>query len=221
MVLHKFIKIVLLSGCFFSLNAYSQVAKEAEWKLRKSEEGIQIYTRHTDKAAIDELKIVSVMHCSMSSLVALIIDVDNFPKWIYACKEAKVLQQVNATEQFQYQLINIPSPFSDRDAVIHFTISQDSKTKVVHTHSLAAPSYIPVIEGLVRLPVFDGAYQLTPLPNGDIQVVYNLLIDPGGYIPDWVVNLTLITGPYKSTLSMREELKKPKYAQAKVSFIKD
>jgi len=213
---------------FFSQTTFSQSpekdhseSKKEEWRLRKNENGIRIYSRRPAGSDVDEFRVISVMHGSLSSIVAVIMDANHYPDWIYACVQSKVLQQVNATEQYQYQVIDVPTPFSDRDAVVHFTLWQDVKTKSVYTHSVAAPNFIPAKNGLVRLPVFDATYQLIPQSNGDVEVIYSLRTDPGGYLPDWLVNWTIVTGPYQTTLKMQEQVKKPEYVNSKLSFIQE
>jgi len=167
-----------------SLYSFAQQSKKEEWHLRKSENGINIYTRRLPGASIDELKTIYTVHASLSSIAAVLLDANSYPEWIYACEEGKILTQVTPTDQYQYQKMDVPAPFTDRDAVIHFTLWQDSVTQIVHTRSLAVPEYIPKKEGIVRLPVFDASYQLIPQANGNVQVIYMLRMDPGGYIPD-------------------------------------
>ena len=98
---------------------------------------------------------------------------------------------------------------------------QDSVTKNVFTNSTAEPDFIPETDGRVRVPVYIAEYQLTPTPNGQVDVSYRLRLDPGGKIPDWMVNLFIIKGPYESTLKMRERIETGKYNGAKFSFLKE
>ncbi|MFI5135381.1 MAG: START domain-containing protein [Chitinophagales bacterium] len=203
------------------LLTFAQSGGADDWQLRKDEKGIKVYSRHVDGHDIDQLKVVSVMHGSLSSIAAVIMDVNHYPDWIYSCKEGKLLKQVSPTEQYQYQRIGAPYPFSDRDAAIHFTISQDPTTKVISTRSVAVPDYVPENKDLVRLPVFDASYELTPLLNGDVQVVYMLQIDPGGYIPSWLVNATIISGPFESTVKMQKQIEKTEYQNRKLPFIQE
>lgn len=220
----------LILTCFslFSSNSFCQplpmddaTGDKGDWKLRKQENGIQVYTRDVDGASLDQLRVISYMNASLSSIVAVIMDANRFSEWIYSCAESKILKQIDTMDQYQYEVIDIPAPFSDRDAVIHFTLWQDKKTKVVYTHSVATPDFIPKKDGLVRLPVFDGVYQLIPLTDGKVEIIYTLQTDPGGYIPDWLVNWTIVTGPYQSTLKMQAQVKKPEYAEKKLSFIEE
>jgi hypothetical protein len=52
-------------------------------------------------------------------------------------------------------------------------------------------------------------------------VQYELRVDPAGSLPAWLVNMLSSKGPYESFLNLKTQLLKPKYANAKFSFITD
>jgi len=202
--------------------SFAQPSPNAQdWKVRKEENGITVYSRHEDGVSIDEIKVVNTVHASLSAIVAVLLDVPHYPDWIFRCTEGKILKEVSDSEQYQYQVNDGPYPVSDRDVVVHFTVWQDPKTKIVYTHSVGVPDYIPKDEDAVRMPLFDGGYQLIPLGNGDVQVVYTLMLDPGGSIPDWIVNKMISSGPYETQLKMKGQVEKAEYQNQKFSFIKD
>lgn len=211
--------------CFLFLvnpiTSSAQSHKKEEWRIRKNEKGIMVYSRHVADTDVDELRIVSMMHASLSSIAAVIMVANHYTEWIYACHDSKILKQVTATEQVQYQVVDVPTPFADRDVVIHFSIRQDPKTKTVYTKSEAVPEFIPANDKLVRIPVFVASYQLIPKGGGNVQVIYRMRSDPGGYIPDWLVNWTIVTGPYKTTLNMQKQVAKKEYSQLKLPFIQE
>jgi hypothetical protein len=194
-------------------------AQAGEWKLAKDQNGIKVYTRHIDGYAIDELRTELTVKAPMNALVAVITDADNYSDWIFACTQSRILKKVSETEQFQYQVNDRPYPFSDRDVCIHFKIWQDPTTKKVHTTSLAVPDYMVKSKDLVRIPVFIGGYELTPLPGGVIKIMYTLKLDPGGSIPDWMSNMFIVKGPYESTLLLRQMVESKKYDSAQFNFL--
>lgn len=216
----NFLLLPLFISLYSLTNAQPSPSSE-DWKLKKNENGIMIYSRHEEGVPIDEIKVVSVLHASLSSVVAMLMDVDHYSEWIFRCTESKLLQQVSEKEQYQYQKNDAPYPVSDRDIVVHFTIWQDPKTKIVYTRSVGTPDYVPAKSGIVRIPMFDAGYILMPLPNGDVQVVYTLMLDPGGSLPNWVVNWSIITGPYETTIKMPAQVLKADYQSKKFTFIVD
>jgi hypothetical protein len=91
--------------------------------------------------------------------------------------------------------------------------------KIILQKSTCIPHYIPCVEGHVRVVLFKALWTLTPIKNGMVNVEYQLLLDPGGVVPSWVIKLGIVDGPYKTELKMKEWLFKEKYQSAKISFI--
>jgi hypothetical protein len=62
---------------------------------------------------------------------------------------------------------------------------------------------------------------LIPSKDGVIQINYQLMVNPGGYVPAWIVNMAAIDGPFETMVHFKEFIVKEKYQKAKVSFIKE
>lgn len=197
--------------------AFSQTT---EWKLAKEQNGIKVYTRHVDGFAIAELKTELTVNAPLNAVIAVITDADNYSKWIYSCTSSAILKKVSETDQYQYQVNDVPYPFSDRDIVIHFKIWQDPETKKVFTSSTGVPDYIAEKDGLVRVPTFIGGYEITALSENEVKIMYQVRLDPGGNIPDWMVNLFIVKGPYESTKKLRERVESKQYDEVQFSFLK-
>lgn len=210
---------ILFLSVFLLLPALFSYSQSAQWKLAKDQNGIKVYTRHLEGYAIDELRTELTVKAPLNAIVAVITDADNYSDWIYACSASRILQKISETEQYQYQVNDLPYPFSDRDVAIHFKIWQDAATRKVFTSSVAEPTFIPVVDGLVRLPVFIGGYELTPNADGTVHIAYQLRLDPGGSIPDWMANLFIVKGPYESTMKLREMVESKKYDGAVFAFL--
>src|SRR4030095_2264754 len=208
-----FFSVILL--CLYKFSA----ADSTDWVLQKNENGIAVYTRYAEGSHIKEVKVVNEVTSSLSALVALLLDVKNYPNWIYACSEASVLKEINNHEQYQYQVTDVPWPVSDRDMASHFKIHQDSITKIVTVTNKGEPDYIPPKEDRVRVPHFQSNYKFTPLTNGKVKVEFELYVDPGGTVPDWLINANIVTAPYKTTQALIKQL--PNYQKASFDFIKE
>lgn len=208
---------LLLAVALFT--SQTVIGQDENWKLSRDQNGIRIYTRHVEGYAIDELRTQVTVNAPMNAVVAAITDADRYSEWIYSCTYSSVLNKISETEQYQYQVNDLPYPFSDRDIAIHFKIWQDAQTKKVYTSSVAVADYIPAKEGLVRLPVFVGGYEITPLAGGAISINYQVRFDPGGNIPDWLVNMFIVKAPYESTVRLRELIESGKYDSAKFMFL--
>jgi len=54
-----------------------------------------------------------------------------------------------------------------------------------------------------------------------VEVVYQVLSDPSGALPAWLVNSSVISQPYKTLLKMKKVVMLDKYQNARLEFIKE
>jgi hypothetical protein len=204
--------ILYLLPTFFSEN-------QADWELKKDENGIAVYTRYAENSHLKEVRSVTEVKSSLSAIVALLFDVKNYPHWIYACSEASTLKVVDDHEEDHYQVTRLPWPLDNRDMIWHFNVEQDAATKIVTITNTSEPDYIPDKKGIVRVKRVQSSYRLTPLDSGKVNVEFEIFVDPGGSIPVWLINANIVMAPYKTTVAMIKQL--PDYQKASFPFIKE
>jgi hypothetical protein len=192
-----------------------------EWKLEKNEGGLAVYTRKAAGSGYKELRAVTTFNSSLTGLVALIRDIPSAPSYVYKCKNAYVVRNVSESELFYYQETELQWPVHNRDVVIHYTMSQDKKSKVLVIVSEDAKGMIKEFDGKVRIPSLRGKWTFTPNRNGTVSGEYILFVHPGESIPDWVANLFLVEGPFRTIQRMRELVKEQKYQQKKYAFVQN
>lgn len=191
------------------------------WELAKEDKknDIRIYTRKVEGSSFKEYKAVMKIKASLASLVALVDDIAACPLWIDTCSEGRLLERVSPKESYTYTINEAPWPVSDRDAIVHNTISQLSPGGAVTIDILGVPDYVPQKKGLVRVSMIKGYWQFTPLENGFAEVIYQVHNDPGGDLPSWLVNSVVVSQPYYTMVNMRKIVNEPKYREARYKFI--
>ena len=197
------------------------VIGQSDWKLQKDEAGIAIYTRDLMGYDVDEVKAVTKVKSTLSSIIAVIQDVDQYKNWVFACEESKILERISSAEQYHYIMNDLPYPFEDRDEVVHLTIVQDLQTGIVSTASVGKPAYMNEIKNRVRMPAYFSGYKLTALPDGFVEISFQLRLDPGGYLPGWLVNMFIVKGPFESIIRLRTLAVSEKYSSLVLPFIKE
>jgi hypothetical protein len=98
-------------------------------------------------------------------------------------------------------------------------VSQDKRSKVVTVNAPCVTDLVPVKENIVRITQSTGRWTITPVGRGQIQVEYVLIVDPGGSIPAWVVNMFAARGPMESFKKLKKQLEKPVYQHVHYDFI--
>ena len=200
------------------LKGYTQ---DADWKFLRGDDGIVVYSRKSPDSPFKEIKVQNMIQTDLSSLVALMKDVENHKNWTYANKKAGILERHNDFSWVFYGYSDAPWPVQDRDMVIDARLSQDPETRIVKNEGTCNPGYIPEKEGVVRVPDCQSLWTLEPVGADSVRVTLEIRIDLGGSIPAWLVNMVSSRGPYETIKNMESEVQKPEYRDATLEYITD
>jgi hypothetical protein len=62
--------------------------------------------------------------------------------------------------------------------------------------------------GIVRVKLLSMQYYVQMIGANKIHITYNIVVDPGGSIPAWMVNAFEVRGPFETFTKLAEFLKK-------------
>jgi hypothetical protein len=192
---------------------------QSGWELRTEKKALKVYTRTFPGSKFKAIKVELELEATLSQLVAVILDVNTTPDWVYATKSAVLLKQVSPSELYYYSEVRLPWPLSNRDFIAHLIVTQDPNTRVVTIDGPTVPDMVPEKKDIVRVKKSEGRWIITPVAKHHIRVQYTLSTDPGGDIPAWLFNLFVTRGPVESFENLQQQLKKPAYAKVKLPFI--
>ncbi len=212
-------KILLLSTFFLPFLAEAQ--KKQDWKLKMDKDGIKVYARPLFDSDIKELKLECTVNATLSQLVAVLLDIKTSDEWVYSTKSVTLLKQVSPSELYYHSEVAVPWPVSNRDFIAHIMVTQDPRTRVVTVNAPTLPDYIPHKPNIVRVPRATGKWVIIPVTKKSVKIEYTLMVDPGGSIPAWLINMFATKGPYESVDAMRKHVQKPDYADIHLPFITD
>lgn len=207
----------LLCTILFTLTA----AGQKDGKLQLDEDGIQVYSQISESSPFKTVRTVGIVHTSLSRIAYVLMDVHNTEDWVYGAKNSKLLNQISPSDLIYYAEAALPWPLSNRDFIIRITLTQDPVTKELTIVAKNMPDYVPEKKGLVRIQRSAGLWKLRPAGDNQVRVEYSLQVDPGGFLPPWLVNLFASNGPYQSLKNLRKEVLLPKYSQSRLPGIVD
>ncbi len=212
-----------IAGLFFLciILAFKADRLEGAWELKKSESGVTVYTRMAANSNYKELKSVFQVKTSLSSFMSLIGDFESYPKWVYRCGSSKTIKKISNYEYIHYQTVTAPWPVDNRDVVMKIKITQDPVTKMITQRSTAIPDSLPEVKDHVRIRIFNSQWTIVPQKDGILNAEFRLLVEPGGNIPAWLVNLAVVDGPFETNVNLKEWVFKEKYQKAKLPHIKE
>ncbi|MEE9444382.1 MAG: START domain-containing protein [Cocleimonas sp.] len=208
MMIFKTTLLLFIISLVGTLLAAPVIKTDNKWHLIRQADDIQVYTRFQKNKRIKSAKGVVIIATKMDELLAILEDIKRLPQWLYQCKYAKTLEQINIVERNDYIYTNIPWLGWDRDVVVHSVFRQNKQTKEVEISFDSLPDKVALKARVVRIRTMTGRLLLTPLEDNRIKVIYEVNADPGGKIPKWMVNEMVSDFPFYSLQRLRELVKK-------------
>jgi len=216
-----FKKLIVLLFIALGWVCTSFVSIDDEWVLQKSSPDVLVYSRNLENQEVKQLRAVTKIKTSLSSIIALLNDREACPKWVYKCEKSYIIKKVSDQEYYSYQNVVAPWPVDNRDIVFNVKISQDPATKVVTHNAMSKPDYISNTKGHIRVKTFNSIWTLTPLKDGTVICENQILVDPGGSLPTWLVNMAAVDGPFETTTNLRKVVLEEKYQKAQLDYIEE
>jgi len=203
--------------------------KAGDWELVKEDEGndIVVYYRTLESGNV-EFRGITHLRTSLSSFIALLKDFETLPEWAYRTDKVVTLKQNSNTEAYVYTIHPMPWPFMPRDSVLLSHIDQNPQTFAVIVKGRAVPDYIPLNDDYVRISSGESFWQLTPIEEGTLEVVFQGYGEPGGSFSESVFTSTIFRSlvklclwklPYKTLKRMRHHIQNEKYHKERFNFI--
>ena len=176
-------------------------AQDNNWDLKKNKDGITIHTREDKTTGNIEFKASIVIETTIDTLLGVFKDVENYKEWMADTKVSKTLKKISDTEEYIYFEAKVPWPLENRDLSIYQKITVTSESTNISI--IGKPDYIPHKKGITRIEKAIGSWNLILLPNNEVKIVYQFMADPGINIPNWIINLFIVDGPYKTLTNLR------------------
>lgn len=179
----------------------------AEWQLVKEEPDLKVYTA-AGSEGFKSIKVEAVFEGSLDKFVAILLDIESQPQWVYGTRKASLIRKISNREILYYVETDLPWPASDRDAVIRMRIKEDPARKTLTVTSAGAPRAFPLQDKKVRVPQYGASWEVRMVGKDKLSFSYLLQVDPGGSLPSWIVNLFVSKGPYETFRNLSGLLKK-------------
>jgi hypothetical protein len=117
-------------------------------------------------------------------------DVQKSDSMIPGLEIKKILKQISESERIDYDHFNVPWPFSDRYMIYHATAKNTAGRGILITMN-SLENYPFEENDKVPARIKKSSFLLQSLPDNDskTRVTIQLAVDPGGYLPIWLIDL--------------------------------
>ena len=214
---------LLWSGILLLLSwSLAAVAAAADERLAVDRQQVKVWTVGYPGESLRGFRATTTVRSSLAALVSLLTDTSAAPDWIYRTKRVQLLRADERAGTFAVVAEMDFWPLANREAVVEGRIRQDPTTHVVTIESRAVRGEaVPVRKGVVRMAELRGRWEFRPLGNGLVEVSMSGHGDPGGSIPDFLVNMMIQETPYRTLQALRRAVAEPRYRQAQVAGIRE
>lgn len=185
---------------------FHQVYCQVDCELKKSQDSIFVYTCKSIDSRLKSIKAEFVIKTKLSVLTAHLLDVANFTHWQYNTIASTVIKKTSLNELVYRSEIEAPWPVSNRDLVMHLKITQNPFTKVMTMELKSMSDLIPEKKDVVRIPRAEGKWVVEPIGENELRIHYTFIVDPGGSVPVWLINLALAEGPYETFRNLKARI---------------
>lgn len=209
---------LLALAIFWSANRVE--AESLDWKLISDSKDTQVFSREVPGTRLVAFKGIGIVHAPIAKVANVLLDEKRAREWVYLLREMQILKRISEREFIIYTWSS--SPFfmvKDRDFVTHAKLDVDPVTHSVTLRCQSTESdAAPPVAGRVRADVVESSFKLVQVDNGEstggtTQVTVELLADPKGAIPKWMVNWAQRSWPVKSMERLRTQAAKPDVAE--------
>ena len=168
----------------------------SEWKLVKEKDGIKIFAKESTESPIKTLKAVGLINARIENVVAILRDVKSASSWIPNLIERRYIRNISDTEAILFDVSDMPWPVQDRELIVHhkLTLSEDRKSLELNFNSVDDNTISTHID---RVRAKFNLGKITFTPKGEQTTIdLEILVDPKGAIPKWLVNILQVSMPY-------------------------
>ena len=196
--------------------------EDPDWTLVSDRNDIQVYMKHRDESRLKTFRGITRFTLNDEySLVALLNDYPSFPKWLHFVDSAEEFGRTSPLDRQLRFTTQLPWPLADREAVLRAKVTQTLNTEQesVMITLINQPDALPPNNNYIRFPEMTGLLGFTRLGNHEVEMTYELILDPGGYIPAWIANILLRDAPYFTLERLRRIVNKPEYQNHYYDYI--
>ncbi len=217
---------MLVIVAVFAVNAPVRADTEPGWTLEIDDHPhqIQVYTREIP-AGRTEFRGVTRLKTSLSSLVALLKDVERLPQWAYRTTLAMRIAKLSEREAIVYSVAGLSWPFQDRDVIMRTRLTQNPVTLAVRVDGEAVPDYLPPDPNYVRVPFLKSSWSFSPVGDGLVEVEFRGYGDAGGSLSSgllsWFTQQVVSEAPHQSLIGLRRMIRQARYQRATSSIIRE
>ena len=186
------------------------IRAEAEWQFVKDQKNVKVYKKQIEGSPLVGFKGEMLMDAPITKVAEILLnhDIESKKLWIDRIQEFRFLENGHR-HAVSYSSYDLPWPLADRDYVVKSDLEVDWQADELRLtlKSVEHPK-APQTVG-VRAELTGSQYVLQPRGRDKTFVTVEILTDPKGMLPAWLVNLIQSDWPSNTLSALEIQAKRP------------
>lgn len=177
---------------------------KTNWEYVGKDKDVEVYKGRVKGTGVVAFRGVTVIDAPVEKILTVIHDLEHMKKWMREMSEVRILERQGRFDKIEYNIIDAPWPLTDRDFVYSFKLNVNDDNSITIRVNNATHPDAPESKKLVRGELSSSKYFLKPMGNDKTYFELELLADPKGSVPKWLVNITQESWPGNTLSRIRE-----------------
>ena len=185
-------------------------ADKIPWKKVKEKDGIEVFRREIPGSPVLAFKGAGVVNAPIALVATVINDASRGTEWVEDLTESRILRWISKDDFIEYDHVATPFVMKDRDFVsVVKTRGNPTKKSMSISYASVDDPGAPVTS-FVRGDLLNTTFLLQSTDNGTkTYLEADILCDPKGSVPKWIVNFFQEDWPVDTFKSLRKQVAKP------------
>ena len=184
--------------------------KAPVWTTVVDEDGVQIQSKDSGIDNLLSFKAHTKIHATRERIQRELLDVKQYVQWIPRTAEIVVLKDTDfKKEVFFFGKGNGFFPvLTDRNLIVRLDVREETSSHSLLVMEGVPPTSlanVPPLSGIL-IPYIRLEWSLRDIAKNSTEVGLFLTADPGGAIPDWIVNLAMKKYPLHTLQALRKRV---------------
>ena len=199
-----------LLGLLLLCTSAVALAGDPPWEPTGDADGVKTYRREAPGTSMLAFRGEATVDLHIAKLMKVFLDTEHATEWTDMLAESKNVGRISATAKVIYQKYDLAFPASDRDYVMELRYEIDAANKVVAArYKSVEDARAPENDCCVRAQTLSTYWKFTALPGENkTRIEVEVLTDPKGMLPSFVVNMIQKDWPRKSINALKARASK-------------
>ncbi len=160
---------------------------EATWSIEGRDDGVVVFRRDRSDSPLGEFKATGMIDASPEEVWKVLIRFTDYKRITPFAERTEIRKVEDGGKSTHLYVLTNPPMISRRDYTVRYHDESEPEARLLKWElSGEGP---PVVDGVVRVPHFEGYWRLESRDGGKktFATCY-LFSDPGGSLPAWLVN---------------------------------